>query len=114
MDMQQLLAKLKKDYLNEFPQKIKVAREQYSNSNWPELQDTFHKLKGSGKTYGIPEISEVCQLLESLTEKTPNKLSEVFQDALSLLLEIGQKHLNNEELSLNDDERFKRIQKQLA
>ena len=59
MSYSDIMAGLKKKYLED----LKVKAENFFNSslsleNNEELRTFFHQLKGSGATYGIPEVSE--------------------------------------------------------
>ena len=54
-----------------------------------EIRETFHKLKGTGATYGVPEISQLGQVVESLCVKYPAD-SELYVPTALLLLRLIQ------------------------
>lgn len=65
MSYSDIMAGLKKKYLED----LKVKSEDFFNKpavldNLEELRTFFHQLKGSGATYGIPEVSEVGKKYE--------------------------------------------------
>jgi HPt (histidine-containing phosphotransfer) domain-containing protein len=58
------LAELKVEYRSQFPTKIRTLESAFQKEDWLKLADELHKLKGTGKTYGFPEVSSVCEALE--------------------------------------------------
>jgi HPt (histidine-containing phosphotransfer) domain-containing protein len=69
MSLQDVLDGLRRDYLNAIPEKIERIRELSCSSNFDELHTEFHKMKGTGRTYGLPEVSQVGEALERLCEQ---------------------------------------------
>ena len=59
-----ILAELKSEYRQNFPKKVGQLRELTTQQNWLQLTQEFHKLKGTGRTYGFPEVSLLCEALE--------------------------------------------------
>ena len=109
MNMDELLLKLKKEYLAEIPEKISELNQLYSDKNIKELRDAFHKLKGSGKTYGVAPVSLVSQRMELICSEQPELLNnKLFSQATALLEAIGKNELVSEEEILQDP-RFKAI-----
>lgn len=104
--MQELLEKLKKNYLAELPDKIEEISEFLQQEDFEQLKNSFHKLKGSGKTYGIPEISDLSLVIESQCNN-PNEQTKINVGiALNLLREIHQQRLQNKVFPLSSDPRF--------
>lgn len=63
-DLAKLLLDFKKEYQVAFPQKLKKLIDLYQKNDHKNLLVELHKLKGSGKTYGYPEVSTFCEALE--------------------------------------------------
>jgi HPt (histidine-containing phosphotransfer) domain-containing protein len=63
-----VLTSLKESYQKTLPDKLNHLKELREKRLTEELQRTAHKLRGSGQSYGFPEISEICHRLESAAE----------------------------------------------
>lgn len=101
--LQHLLNELKEDYLKTFPEKLQNLRQLTVSRDWTGLEQQYHKLKGTGKTYGFPEISLVCQKLEDMAQSQNHRDPEVFEKALTLLENLHQSYLQNRPCNLEDD-----------
>lgn len=66
MSLDELLKQLKNEYVESLPERLDGIEKlsQTEPLPWKELETEFHKLKGTGKTYGFPEVSELSALLE--------------------------------------------------
>jgi len=62
--LSELLLELKNDYRKNFPKRVQSLRELTQLQDWESLTREFHKLKGTGRTYGYPEVSILCEVLE--------------------------------------------------
>lgn len=62
--LSEILAELKSEYQANFPKKVSLIRSLCQRQEWGDLAEEFHKLKGTGKTYGFPEVSQICESLE--------------------------------------------------
>ncbi|MCB9025483.1 MAG: Hpt domain-containing protein [Bdellovibrionaceae bacterium] len=103
MNMDELLLKLKKDYISDIPVKITELNQLYKTNNVLELKDAFHKLKGSGKTYGVAPVSLLGKEMERICGENPQVLTaQLFSQALSLLDSIAKEQLTSEEQTLKD------------
>jgi len=87
VSFEQMMAELKKDYVSGLPEKTKIIRGFLHQRSVAELQNEFHKLKGTGKTYGLPEVSELGLTIETVL-KTTNELHE---DLLNLAIACLEK-----------------------
>ena len=61
---------LKSSYAEALPEKIEKLRLLWQQQNAEELRKAAHKLRGSGESYGFPEISNLCAQLETAVELT--------------------------------------------
>lgn len=62
-----LLDNLKVDYLNALDERILLLTDLTQKKDIENLENEYHKLKGTGKTYGFPAVSDVCNEMEILT-----------------------------------------------
>ena len=65
-----VLQSLRDSYAQSLPEKVEHLRELWKQHNAEELQKAAHKMKGSGESYGFPEVSSICGQLESAAELT--------------------------------------------
>lgn len=98
-----ILAELREEYLLRFPHKIALLKSLTESRKWRDLEEEYHKLKGSGKTYGYPEVSTVCQKLESLLMQDLVQDTEIFDQAIGLLEKMHQSYLKDESFDLQQD-----------
>lgn len=68
-DLKKLLLDFKSEYKKAFPQKLSTIKQLAAEKNWQQLVEELHKIKGSGKTYGYPEVSILAEALEALCSK---------------------------------------------
>lgn len=83
-----MLADLKADYLIALPAKLERLTNLVHGEKWDLLHTEFHKLKGTGKTYGIPEVSELCETGEELSSGTGGQNRLLFLDIIQLLEKV--------------------------
>lgn len=96
MSVPDFFLKLKKEYVQKLKQYIDEIRENLSSNQFSSITDRFHKLKGSGKTYGMVEVSEIGAVMEEICRKIPSKEKQKSSVLLSLeLLEKLQKYQAN-------------------
>lgn len=98
MNIQQMLLKLKKDYLADIPSKIEDIKKQFAAKDHEELKNSFHKLKGSGTTYGVQPMSTLCYRLESTYKIQPEKIDE---EAMALIFELF-KAIQDQQIETDD------------
>lgn len=98
--LNKLLGELKTEYLKAFPAKLEKIKEYTATLNWAELGNEFHKLKGTGKTYGYPELTTLCQKLEFLAEDPLFQKKEIFEKAYTLLNQLHEHYIKNEKIDL--------------
>lgn len=109
MSMEELLKSLQRDYLNSLPEKISDIRKQLANGSVAHLETAFHKLKGTGKTYGIPEISQLAATVEDICHDKPSNAAPAAKAAISILEDIHSARAANMEFLLEKDPRFNQI-----
>ena len=78
-----------------------------------DLREAFHKLKGTGRTYGMPEVSELAALVEEICSDRPQHAVGATGHALSLLEAIHAARMSGNNFDLENDPRFQEIRKLL-
>lgn len=58
------LQKLQERYLASLPSKINALEKLLLLKDRQKLAESFHKLKGSGKTYGFSDVTEIAKLVD--------------------------------------------------
>jgi len=114
MSFTDLMKALTQDYVKSLPEKIARIRGQIEAKSVTELRDSFHKLKGTGRTYGLPEVSELADCVEKVcvgAELERALLAAGY--AVEILGDIHTSRLHQLGHQLGTDPRFHEIQKQL-
>jgi len=71
-----LLAELQKNYLASFNEKRASLNTLWKTGKLAELTTEYHKLKGTGRTYVLPEVTQLGEVLESICEYHIEKKDE--------------------------------------
>lgn len=108
-DFETMMRELREEYIKSIPQKITDIESHLTAKMWPELRNDFHKLKGTGKTYGIPEISALCEPVEKICVHKPDVVPAIVPSALRLLKEIYAERLANREYALSSQPAYIQI-----
>ncbi len=90
MSTEELLKSLRKEYIETLPTKIKEIQSYVLKNDTESLLVLFHKLKGSGKTYGFDQISVLGHDVEEALKV--NKNLNVVNDAIERLQSIYTTH----------------------
>jgi chemotaxis protein histidine kinase CheA len=109
-DFEKMMIELRADYVASFPNKIKDIQLHHESQDLERLRDDFHKLKGTGKTYGIPEISDFGFVFEKLClKKHPS--AEFVPVACSLLQMIYDQRSNLKPYDIEQNAEFQKWKK---
>ena len=98
-----VLSELKAEYLEKLPSKIEKIRLLTEKGSWTEIEDEYHKLKGTGRTYGFPEISILCEKMEILAQHPKTQNQNAFRDAVTVLERINAHYSQGSEFDLKTD-----------
>lgn len=109
MNLDAMLAQLQKDYVTELPDKISQMESHYTTGDFEALRDDFHKIKGTGKTYGLPEVSLLGEATENLCIHKPQALPEAIPLAIAILKDIHQKRSQGHEMPIATDPRYQKL-----
>lgn len=101
--LSEVLAELKAEYLQSLPVKIAKLEKLLAEEAWSDLTEEFHKLKGTGKTYGFPEISILCEKLEVLSSSKETQKTVLFEQALLLFHKMRASYNKGETFDLERD-----------
>lgn len=105
-----LIKELRTEYLQSFEEKFSLLRKLLADKDWYSIELEYHKLKGTGTTYGAPEVTKVCQILEHHCKDQSEISSETLEISVELLTKIRGKYLNDEEFDLESSDLFQKIQ----
>lgn len=111
MSFEEMMNQLRGEYLDALPNKITDIEAHFQTGDVSVLREDFHKLKGTGRTYGIPEISLISEVLERICVKNPDLIGKSVPIALELLREIHLVRTKSKtELPMETDARFISVQ----
>ncbi len=109
-DIQELLKELQKTYLASIPEKIQAIQILWSAHDLKLLKTDFHKLKGTGRTYGLPEVTQIGEAMEQIVANGPlTAIDECVPLSLQLLNEIAIARGKGETPSIEQSATFQRI-----
>jgi HPt (histidine-containing phosphotransfer) domain-containing protein len=104
-----LLAELQKNYLAALPEKVTLIEDLWKDGKLDLLRTEYHKLKGTGRTYGLPEITQIGAALERLCESAKAELVRAVPMSTKLLRRIGDQRTKGETPVLDHDPDFQAI-----
>jgi HPt (histidine-containing phosphotransfer) domain-containing protein len=114
-DIQELLGQLRQTYLATLPDKIVNLESLWKAQSLQLLKTEYHKLKGTGRTYGLPEVSQLGEALEHLYEAAPAPvIDKAVQLSLSLLRDISTQRSKGLPLDIENTAGFAEITALLA
>lgn len=113
--LQDVLAGLQKNYLASLPEKIANIDSLWRSRQMDKLHTDYHKLKGTGRTYGLPEVSQLGEAMERVTELGDlDVLAQAVPLSLILLKAIGESRAQGRPLEIEKETEFKQILKFLG
>jgi len=111
MSLQALLAELQQSYLAALPGKAVLIEQLWQAGNLVDLETEYHKLKGTGRTYGLPEITQVGEALERICECRHASLAEAVPLSIRLITELRQQRINGEAPKMDESVDFQKLVK---
>lgn len=88
MSMDDLLKELQFEYIQSMPEKINEITVFLEKKDLKNLINAHHKLKGSGKTYGLEEVSTLGQFFENWLRDEKEKALPFVSKSLEILERI--------------------------
>lgn len=111
MSLEDMLKELRHGYLVELDDKVQAITKFLEDAQIAKMRDSFHNLKGSGTTYGVPEITLIASRLETLCENPTSDLTWAVETALHLIKKVQTACLTATEFEIESDTDFQRLNK---
>lgn len=109
MSFEDMMKQLRQDYIENLPAKIEEIQTRLDATHIEQLREDFHKLKGTGKTYGFPEISQLAEVVEDICITRPDRAVEAAAEATKVLTSIYRQRQAQQCPDLLKDETFHKI-----
>ena len=109
MIIEDLMKQLKLDYIETLPEKRGRIALLFQKNQLEELETEFHKMKGTGKTYGLPEVSLLGELLEKICMQAPGALTEAIPVCLKFIDEIFKFRKLDQAFLIEDSDDFQKL-----
>lgn len=113
MSFEDLLKSLQSEYIAALPNKIAIIGAQIKAQDIPALRESFHKFKGTGRTYGLPEVSELAEAVEKLCIEESAHAVMAAANAVAILQDIHNARKAHQPYSLQHDPRYLEIRNHL-
>lgn len=111
MNFNDLMKELGQEYIANLPEKISEIELNCKTGDVSHLREDFHKLKGTGKTYGFPEISQLAETVERICLQQPEHAVEAAAEAVKILKSIHHSRLQERALDLLTIQDYLKIQR---
>lgn len=109
MSLKNVLAGLQKDYIASIPEKMASISHHWQTGKLLDLQSDYHKMKGTGRTYGIPEITQLGAAMEALCLTYRSSLAQTVPLSLAILDRIRTIRERGEQFEIDNDPDFQEI-----
>jgi HPt (histidine-containing phosphotransfer) domain-containing protein len=106
----EVLKGLQSDYLIQVADRLPKISLLVAAKDWKTSESEFHKLKGTGKTYGFEEVSTICRLLEAQCQKS-EPVEHFLELGLKLLRFCLENYKTKTKFKLEDQIDFKTLEK---
>jgi HPt (histidine-containing phosphotransfer) domain-containing protein len=108
-DMKDIMKELQDEYIRTLPEKIKSLEAHFQKLEYDKVTDAFHKIKGSGMTYGVPELSAIGATLETICQKHPQQMGWAVAKSYYLMQQVYTYRLSGRAYAPEKNEDFKRM-----
>ena len=83
---------LSEEYLNDIHNRINILRNDIKNKNIYSIMLFIHKIKGSGASFGFPELTDVGRKMEDVVKDIDwKKLNSHFNELIEIFNKISGK-----------------------
>ncbi len=110
-ELNDLFIELKQEYLDSFDEKIASIMTFWFRRDLKNLKNEFHKIKGTGTTYGVHEATAIAEILEDLCDENSPKLGLSIMIFVEMLRHIRHQHENKSTLDLESQKCFNALQR---
>lgn len=111
MNLEAVLAELKKEYVASLPLRMDDIRYHWKGSDFDTLKDDFHRLKGTGKTYGLPELSHIGEIGELICRDKFENIPTAMPLLIELIAAVHQSAVIQQSFDVTLDPRFSQLKK---
>lgn len=70
MSIEDIMSRLKKEYIENFSEKLQTIKESINERDKNNTITLFHQIKGSGETYGYPNFTKIAAKAEEELKKS--------------------------------------------
>lgn len=109
LSIEALMNELRQEYIQALPAKLQKIEEIGSQGDIEALENEFHKMKGTGRTYGLPEVSLVAAAAEARLKAQGSAPQSWLPEVLSLLKAIHVTRTHGSEYDLNSSPEYQRL-----
>lgn len=110
MSLEEILAQLQKKYIMNIPEKLKSMKTHIEAQDFRSLREEFHKIKGTGRTHGVPEITDLGAVFEEILIVSDFKPQINWAlDAYDIFKDIYTARSNQKEFNIGQDPRYKNL-----
>ena len=109
MSMEDLLKELQLEYIQSIPEKIKEIKESLEKKDLDSLINSYHKLKGSGKTYGLDEVSILGQFFETWMRDKKEKTLPFVPKSVEILERIFTSRSQSKPYAIESDPEYQKL-----
>lgn len=109
LSLEALMNELRQEYIQSLPAKLQRLQEYSAATDIDSLSNEFHKMKGTGKTYGIPEVSQLAIVAESKLGKHAQTQSVWLKQVINLLEKIHSSRCEGKEFDLASSPEYQRL-----
>lgn len=106
-DFDSLFAELKSEYIDSFHEKVDEIYLCWQKRSTGPLTMEYHKIKGTGSTYGIPQISHIAEIMEHLCHQESDKLGLCVLVSIDLLKKVCKNEKHSIPYSLEKETLYK-------
>jgi HPt (histidine-containing phosphotransfer) domain-containing protein len=111
MSLEDVLAQLQKTYIKNMPIKLQAMKSLIDAKDFKSLREEFHKIKGTGRTYGLPEVTELGAIFEEILIACEfNPQINWALDAHDLFRDIHSSRIKEKPFKIDQDPRYKNLQ----
>ncbi len=110
-ELNDLFVELKQEYLESFDEKIESIMKFWFRRDLKNLKNEFHKIRGTGTTYGVHEATAVAEILEDLCDANSPKLGLCIMIFVEMLSHIRYQHEHKSTLDLDSQKCFNALQR---